>query len=482
MPVTTRKPIEKVHFITTPHGLEFGRVDAAIYSTPPAAFLWLSAHLESKGIECRIQDAYTKMLDLETILKDIEDFQPDVVGLSVFTIVWYDNAYLAAKIKERFPEVLLVMGGYHVNHSYEEVLQFEAVDYCLPLEGETSLAELIECLNAGDDPQKVKGLAWRENGNLVATEPRPPLHDIMTLPRFPYHKLMDHRYVPWCFSHSPKDRFMATITSRGCPNQCVFCDIGRTEGRRFRHFTAQRVADEMEYLHTEFGVNQIEFLDALFTTNNKRVIELCGILKERGLELEWACASAIRFTDNQEMLDAMAETGCKKIFYGVESGNPAILKRVKKLTTDQVRKVIGMTKKAGILSHAAYIFGLPGDTPDTMEDTLAFAKSLNTDTASFSMAIPFKGTELYDLYKDKLISTDYREYQRSAVFKVDEYEPEYLEKMLIKAHKQYYLRIRYILSRLGKIKSWHDLWIHVRIGLGFLLGKIRYKMGSHKED
>ena len=480
--MTHRLPIRKVHFITTPHGLEYGRVDTAIYSTPPAAFLWLSAYLESKGIECRILDAYTKMLDLETILADIEAYMPDVVGLSVFTIVWYDNAYLARKIKERFPDILVVMGGYHVNHSYEEVLECEAVDYCLPLEGEVSLHELIQCLNAGDDPRKVDGLAWVENGNMVTTTQRSPRQDINEIPRFPYHKLMDHHYVPWCFSHSPRDRYMATVTSRGCPNQCVFCDIGQTEGRRFRHFTAERVADDMEFLHTELGVNQIEFVDALFTTHNKRVIELCAILKERGLDLEWACASAIRFTDNQKMLDAMADAGCKKIFYGIESGNPEILQRVKRITPDKVRKVIGMTKKAGILSHASFIFGLPGDTPETMEDTLAFAKSLNTDTASFSMAIPFKGTELYELYKDKIFTTDYREYQRAAVFRVDEYEPEYLEKMLIRAHREYYLRIRYVLSRLNKIKSWHDLWVHMRIGMGFLLGKIRYKRGSHKDD
>ena len=472
-----RKKIKKIHFISVPSGLEQGQVKKPFYSNAPMAFLWLAAYLESKGMDCQILDAYTAMLDTEEILLDIENYQPDIVGLSVFTISVYDNLFLANKIREKFPEVVIVFGGYHVNHHYNEILKNRTVDFCILKEGEVSLWELIECLNHDDDLSKVKGIVWNEDGQIRKTGNRSFCQKLDSMPILPYEKVAHNNYSPWCFSKSNKGKFMQSVTSKGCPMQCMFCDIAKTEGKKFRCMAPERVLKEVEHLYYQVGANQIEFLDALFTTNRRRVKDISRMIIERKIDIDWACSSSILHADDIEMLDVMRQSGCRTVFYGVESGNPQMVRKVKKVSLDDVKRVVDMTKKIGIRAHASFIFGLPGETKETMRETVEFAKDLNPDSVSFSIAIPSKGTELYDIYRDQIIITDYRKFAGSAVFCVPEYTPQYIEEMVIKAHREFYLRPKYILSRLRNVATWEDFCAHAKIGIDLLRGKLCYKSG-----
>ena len=472
-----KRKIRKIQFISPPRGLEGGQVKAPFYSTPPMAFLWLAGYLESKGVDCHIVDAYTSMLDIREILHEIENYQPDIVGLSVFTIAVYDNLYLAKKIRESFPNIIIVFGGYHVNHYYDEILNSGTVDFCILKEGEVSLWELIECLNYDDDLSKVKGIVWNEDGQIRKTGDRAFCQKLDCMPILPYEKIMRNNYKPWCFKRGKNNIFMTAVTSKGCPMQCIFCDIGRTEGKKFRYMSAWRVLAEIEHLISKFGVNQIEFLDALFTTRKNRVKEICKMIIERRINIEWACSSSILHANDIEMLELMKMSGCKMIFYGVESGNAQLIKKVKKVTIDAVKKVVGMTRDVGICAHTSFIFGLPGETKETMQETVKFAIELDPDSVSFSVATPYKGTELYDIYKENIFVSDHRRFEASAVFSVPEYPPQYLEAMIVEAHRKFYLRPKYVLKRLGNIGSWKDLCAHVEIAINLLRGKICYKIG-----
>ncbi len=468
--------IQKVMFITNPYKLAYGQLRKPFYSNSPVAFLWLSAYLKSRNIESKILDAYTLALPLDEIMSEIDDYQPDMIGLSVFTIAIYDNLFLAEKIKERFPHIVIVMGGHHITFSYDESLTHGFVDFCVIGEGEVTLHELIESLNQDDDLHKIKGLAWNDNGRIVKTPGRELRQNFGEMPILPYEQVIDINYHPWCFSNHKKDKYMSTISSKGCPMGCIFCNIVKTEGSTFRCFSAERTLEEIEHLYYKFGVNQIEFLDPIFTLKNKRVKEICSLLLERNIKIEWACASSIRAGDDSEMLGLMKQSGCKMIFYGVECGNPEMLKKIKNLTPETVKRVVDMTEKAGIDAHISFVLGLPGETKETMNETVDFAIKLKPTTVSFSVAIPFKGTVLYETYKEKLITTDYRKYESSAVFQVPEYSPKYLEDMLVRAHRRFYFRPRNLLNKIRSIATWHDVTFRVKIAFSLLLGKLGYKV------
>jgi len=337
--------------------------------------------------------------------------------------------------------------------------------------------ELIQCLNNAGDLRKVKGLAWKESNEIVTTERRPYSQKFDEMPLLPYEKINKNQYRPWWFSHTKKDKFMTTVTSKGCPMQCIFCDIAKTEGTKFRCMSAARVIREVEYLYYEMGVNQLEFLDALFTTNKKRVKDICRMLIEKNIAIDWACSSTILHADDLEMLEMMSRSGCRMIFFGVESGNTDMIRKFKKVSLDLVTKVVGMTKSAGIRSHASFILGLPGETKETMSETVKYAKELGADSVSFSIAIPYKGTELYDIYKEKIFVSDYRKFEGRAVFEVPEYSPQYLENMVINAHRRFYFRPKYVISRLRSIRSMSELGAHFEVGVNLLQRKLRYKNG-----
>ncbi len=468
--------VQKIQFISPPKGLEGGQVKAPFYSNPPMAFLWLAGYLESKGVDCNIVDAYTTVRNISEILNEIEEYRPDVIGLSVFTIAAYDNLYLAEKIRERFPEIIIVFGGYHVNHYYDDILKNEAVDFCILGEGEVSLWELVECLNHGGDLSKVQGIVWKEDGQIKETVVRSFRQRLDNMPVLPYEKVMINNYKPWCFKRRKNNAFMTVVTSKGCPMQCIFCDIGKTEGKRFRCMSALRVLEEIEHLYYNLGINQIEFLDALFTTKSNRIREICRMIIERKIDIEWACSSSILHSNDIEMLELMKMSGCKAIFYGVESGNAQMLKEIKKVTIDTVKRVVSLTKSVGIQAHTSFILGLPGETKDRMQETVEFAKELAPSSVSFSVAIPYKGTKLFEIYKEKIFVTDYRKFEGSAVFRVPEYTPQYLESMVVEAHREFYLRPRYILSRIRDIRGWRDFWAHMEVAINLLRGNLSYKI------
>ena len=208
-----RKNIRRIQFITVPSGLEMGRCKMPFYSNAPIAFLWLAAHLESEGIDCHILDAYTENLGIEGILLDIARYRPDIVGLSVFTVAVYDNLFLAKKIKETFPEIIIIAGGYHVNHSWDEILESGVVDFCALREGEFTLLELIECLNQGGDPLQVKGIALKQDGQTARTINRPFRQAFDSIPILPYKKIAHNNYIPWCFNKRRKGKFFQIVTS-----------------------------------------------------------------------------------------------------------------------------------------------------------------------------------------------------------------------------------------------------------------------------
>ncbi len=209
----------------------------------------------------------------------------------------------------------------------------------------------------------------------------------------------------------------------------------------------------MEWLVEDFGARHIAFGDDTFTLNRKRVFEICDEIKSRGLDVEWSRSSRVD-TINEEMLRKMKEAGCSVIYYGVESASPEVLKYYRKrIKLDAVKKVVEMTKKAGIETVCSFIIGAPHETKKDMEETLKFAIKLNPDYAQFSILTPYPGTEIYEEAKERglILTENFDEYTAGKPILKNFYmSAEEISKLLKYCYLRFYLRPRFVLKELRK--------------------------------
>ena len=189
----------------------------------------------------------------------------------------------------------------------------------------------------------------------------------------------------------------AMVSSRGCPYHCTYCLWPETlYGHRFRARSAVNVVDEIEHVVRDYGVDEIYFDDDCLTLNKKRVLEMCQLLLEREIDVKWIVQSRVDTVD-REMLAVMREAGCHYVLFGVESGSPGMLEIMKKqISLDEVREAFTNCRELGIKSQAYFLFGVPGETQESIDETIEFAKEIEADSTQFAIAIPHPGTELYE--------------------------------------------------------------------------------------
>ncbi len=449
------------------------------FKSPPITYLWLASILLQKGHEVVILDAISFQLTEEEILQAIKHEKPDIVGFTVFTNAFYEVVYMAKRIKEQFPKIRIAVGGYHSN-SVSSDFYLDCIDYIFTGEGEYSLLELMNRLDAGDESMDgILGLSYRDpNGSWATNPPQEFITNLDNMPILPYEMILNNGYTTWWTVINPKrHKYMATVTGRGCPMQCSFCDISKTEGFKYRAMSAKRVLEEISYM-SQLGITHIEFRDACFTTNIKRVAEIAEGIIDRGLKIEWGCSSTIRQIKDPSFLKLLYASGCRFLFFGIESGNPDILKREKKVTPENVFEVVKMTQKTGIQAHCSFIFGLEGETEETMRQTIDMALRLNPHTASFSIAVPYPGTQLYNSYKEKnyIKTFNWSLYGgEDVVFETEEISKEMLKSFLIKAHRKFYFRSSYIWRRLQSVRSYREIKTYASIAFKMLFDTISYK-------
>jgi anaerobic magnesium-protoporphyrin IX monomethyl ester cyclase len=309
----------------------------------------------------------------------------------------------------------------------------------------------------------VKGIAYRDGGITVMTEPRPLIDDLDSIP-FPSRELLPplDKYRP--SPASCKRRPQATmITSRGCPYHCAFCDRS-VFGNRPRTRTPPNVVDEMELLAREYGAREIRFWDDMFNINSQRVMGICEEILSRRLDIPWTCQARAGHM-SPPVLEAMAKAGCWQVDYGIESGNQTVLNTIMKgQTLDQVERVVKMTRKAGIGVRGFFMLALPGETESTLCDTIEFAKRLDLTSAVFHITTPFPGTTLYDIARksgELRSDVNFDAYMLGFSEEVP-YVPKGLTAERIKdieylAYSQFYLRPSFLLKRLLEIRSVTDI-------------------------
>lgn len=355
---------------------------------PPLCYAYMSTALKAAGHDVVHADLPFEGNHAESVLPYLEDFRPDLVGVTSVAQSYCQALEIAGVVKDWNANVPVLFGGPHVTFIPEEVLdRHQTVDYVLLYDAEESMVNLADALEAGaHDLSLIPGLLYRSSGGNVRTRATAPYMDLDVYGPpdrsiFDMNKYLDYDYET------------VVMTARGCPSKCTFCSTTLI-GRRYRWHSATRVCDELEQV-ANLGFSSIFFGDDTFGGNEKRTLELCEEMRRRDLRLNWTCN--MRALDAKpEILDAMKAAGAYRVFIGYESIQQDALRLVKKGTSpEKLYNTAQLVKSHGLELHASFIVGAPGDTPDTLKATLDFIRVVNPTIATFNVMEPRPGTDVY---------------------------------------------------------------------------------------
>jgi len=427
----------------------------------PLGLAYIAAVLKEAGKDVTVLDAAVLEMDLKRFREEIKRIGPDIVGITAMTPMIKFAGKAAEIIKEVRKEVIVVLGGPHISVLPEETLRTYPIDYGVVGEGEYTFLELVNCLEKNEDVKEIKNIVFLKDNQFIFTGSGKVIDDLDALP-FPARELFPNlKFYKSAIGNYKRLPVGTMMSSRGCPFNCTYCDKS-IFGRGIRLRSAKNVVDEMEQLHTKFGVNEIIFFDDIFTMNKKRVYDICEEIRKRKLDISWNCEAHVR-TIELDLLRKMKKAGCWQISYGVESGNQKILDNIKKgIKLQEIEDAVRLTKKAGILARGYFILGLPGETKESIQDTINFAKKLKLNNALFSMLVPFPGTELYNDIKNfgKITQVDWSNFRMTTtepIFVPDALTKEELKRFSKKAYKSFYMSPGFIFRYIKNIRSFNDI-------------------------
>jgi radical SAM superfamily enzyme YgiQ (UPF0313 family) len=434
----------------------YGSLAGAGSSLPSLGILFLAAVTRQGGYQTGLADAAALDLPSDELLSRVSAASPDVLGLSATTFSIYHAAAFARRVKEQFPDIKVIIGGPHVSAAPLETMErFTEFDVAVIGEGENTIIELLTALDAGSPLDQIQGIVVRQGEKILSTGRRAFITDLDQLP-YPAWDLLEgfpDRYPPATFKVK-KLPAASLVTSRGCPNRCIFCDRS-VFGSNCHAFSTEYVVGMIRHLTTQYGVREFSFEDDTFITFKKRLHAICQEIISLGLDISWTCLGRVNSID-PESLALMKRAGCWQISFGIESGNQEILTTIhKNVTLEQIRKALHLCRKAGILSKGFFIVGHPGETRETLAQTLDFALDLPLDDISATMLTPFPGTEIYDR------AAEFGEFDRdwarmnllNTVFIPYGLTREILEQAQRDMLRRFYLRPRIILGYLSRLAT-----------------------------
>ena len=394
--------------------------------SPPLGLAFLAAVLERAGVEVKVLDLVVFPYSKKLLQSVLDDFQPQMVGSTAVTMSFHDAIHVIEDVKEINPNIITVMGGPHVTFCAEDTLnQFPGLDAVVMGEGEDTIVELTGAIQAGTGWDTIRGLVYRNGDGLQRTEERKPCIDVDSLPSPARHLLPLGRY-------RALNMAISMTTSRGCPFKCIFCVGRKMVGAKVRYRNPNAVVDELEQL-SKLGFIQINIADDLFTANKDHCNQICDEIIRRNLKIKWSSFARVD-TVSLDVLKKMKQAGCTAVSFGIETGNAEILKTIRKgITLSQVKEAVEMCNEAGIEPCGSFILGLPGETPETLKETIAFGKELKEINLAygFHLLAPFPGTrvrEEADSYGLKILTDDWSEYHANrAIVETDTVDKEMLD-------------------------------------------------------
>ncbi|MCB9159013.1 MAG: radical SAM protein [Caldilineaceae bacterium] len=471
-------------------------------TTPHLGLAYLAAVSEARGDEVVIFDAD---VEKQPVTEFIQEFRPHLVGITANT-PQVKQAWRTARAIKEVHDCPIVLGGPHVSVLPEESCEKPYVDIVVRGEGEEAWIDISNRLEAylKDQPEfhadafmhpeneifdDCLGITYRTSDGQIHNNPdRVPIADLDSLPWPAYHlfKMENYTNLQPATDHVDGARSFSILTSRGCPYRCTFCSQSIMP-IKWRSRSPESVLAEWRHLVEDLGAEEIGILDDSANIRVKRLEELATLLIENDLNhVPWIFVNGIRANlASKELLALLKAAGLKRTAFGVESGDPEILKSIdKKVDHDTIRWAFQNAKDVGLETIAFLIIGLPGETRETMQRTIDFAIELDPLIANFSMMTPYPGTKVYEIIKrqGRFLINDWEDYvffEQKARYEMGEMTAELVEEMYRKAYRQYYLRPAPVMRRVKTKDFWLNLPRNVRIASRTFLPK-KEKAGLRK--
>ena len=409
----------KIFFIIPPsiHYIEpyaYVQADKSNVSRPLLGILYVAAELKrSLSVELKIIDLNiggTTLVDLEQILRTEK---PDIVGFSVLTFNLLNCMAVCKVIRRVSPATIICFGGCHPTLYPEETMGLGIADVIVIGEGERTFCELVGALDRRDDTgedalAEIKGIGYRtRDGGIRINERREPIGDLDALPFPAYDLIATEKY-----SHllATTDKVVSIMTSRGCPQKCIFCDL---RGTPYRFRSPANILEEIRQCY-ERGVREFFIQDDNFTSSRKRALEFCRLLRDSGMKLKYKISSRVDHID-EKLLRALKQSGCYRMYLGIESGSQAMLDYLEKgVTVEQTREAFRLARACGIDCCAYVMIGIPPEREREIEETRKLVRDIRPRHLQCSICTPMPQTHLYRrLMSEGAITQDYwREFAR----------------------------------------------------------------------
>ncbi len=450
---------------------------------PPINLMYLATTLNQQGNTVKILDADIEKKDYAMIAEQALLEKPDIVGVTAFTLNFYDCMETIQHIKRVLPDVIVCTGGPHIKYFAKETIEHPEIDYVLLGDAEHSFPELLRALETKQDISSVKGVMYKKDKEVIATGPPNTIKDLDTLP-FPSIESIDYMKYHSAIGNSRPVAMI--IGSRGCPYQCTFCQSANT-GYRMR--STKSMLDEIKY-YLDHGIDEFMFYDDTFNITAQRVIDFSKGVLERGYTIRWSFRGRIDNV-NEEMFRVAKESGLILFSYGVEDATNEGLTEVKRRQTlEQVHSGTALAKKYKVPISINFIIGLPAHkTKDDATRIIKLAKKLRPDYCQLSIFIPHVGTGLYyEGVKRGILDESFWKNYAENPYK-DAYIPfweehltkEDLGQLIKEAYTTFYFDPWYMLQTLRNVKGGHDFYVKAKVGLHlfklFVLRSFSTKIG-----
>jgi radical SAM superfamily enzyme YgiQ (UPF0313 family) len=454
------------------------------FKTPvlPLGTASIAAYLKENNIDVSVIDAWAEELNFKELENRISQSKANIVGIYMVSPRYNEAKVTIEMCRKTLPNSLIVAGGPHPSAVPVETLkEIPQLDICAIGEGEITMYDLAQNMSLA----KINGIAYRDKitNEIITTVPREFIKNLDDLP-FPARELFPLNKYKTHPPYGRKNPYFTMITSRGCPFQCAYCSKD-VFGQNYRTRSPKSVCDEIEELVSKYNAREIHFYDDDFTIDMDRARNICDEILKRNIKIIWSCTTRVDLVD-EELLKKMKKAGCWLISYGVESGNQQILNSINKgFTIDQVISAFEMTRKIGISTLAFLMIGLPGETKQTIQETVDLAKKLKPDFVSWGILVVYPGSHLFKLiqsgkYQGKLRNLNKKESLTGTFFGKGNYivfennlTIKQLKEAAKRANREFYLRPQYIIQSLKNIRSFSDFIYYINGGIEVIKSAIR---------
>jgi radical SAM superfamily enzyme YgiQ (UPF0313 family) len=430
---------------------------------PPVSQVQTATVARDAGHSVTFIDAAAEGMPIEDILNKVHNFQVVVMQTSTMTVK--QDAEILSLLKKENPNLITIVNGSHPTFEPEHTVSLPGIDIAVRREAEFIVRDLLNNFeqNSNGSWKEVKGIAYLDDaGKPVVNGYYPMIQNLDELPcpdRTILSKEMDYynpivKRVPYTTMYS----------SRGCPGMCTYCSSPPFYGNKVRMRSAEKMLEDLKIIISQ-GYKEIFFRDENFTSSKKRVMKFCQGIIDQKLDITWIVSSRADYFD-KEMIEKMREAGCHMVRIGVETGSSKLLENVKKeVTVDQVREVFKWTHEVGMDTHAHLMIGMPGETLETIQETIDFVREIQPTVITCGICTPYAGTELFEQVRGKYpeigdgsgLNVDILHTTGFFNYAYTELGHDTLSKELRRVYREFYFRPSYVFNWLRRINNLDEL-------------------------